>query len=146
MFLCDGRLVLLEHPHVAVVATARARFLCLPSDGHYWLIDVDGWDGTLADRTDTDSVSITVGSEANGGHFGFDPLALRCSTGTTVSFEWTGEGGAHNVAFEDGPEKSDIYAEAGTNFEVTLDEPGVYRYACAPHQSIGQRGGIVVEE
>ena len=112
----------------------------------HWLIDVDGWDGTLADRTDAEAVSIAVGSEANGGHFGFDPLAVRISTGTTVTFEWTGEGGAHNVAFEDGPEGSDIYAEAGTNFEVTLDEPGVYRYACAPHQSIGQRGGIVVEE
>jgi halocyanin-like protein len=112
----------------------------------HWLVDVDGWDGTLADRTDAESVSITVGAAGNGGHFAFDPLAVEISAGTTVSFEWTGDGGAHNVAFEDHAEASDINSEPGTHFEVTLDEPGVYRYACAPHQSIGQRGGIVVTE
>lgn len=115
-------------------------------DLDHWLVDVDGWDGSLADRTDTESVSITVGVAGNGGHFGFDPLAVQITTGTTVTFEWTGDGGAHNVAFQDGVETSDIYSEDGTHFEVTLDDPGVYRYACEPHQSIGQRGGIVVTE
>ena len=112
----------------------------------HWLVDVDGWDGSLEDRTDTESVSITVGAAGNGGHFGFDPLAVKISPGTTVAFEWTGDGGAHNVAFQDDGETSDIYSEAESHFEVTLDDPGVYRYACEPHRSIGQRGGIVVTE
>jgi len=112
----------------------------------HWLIDVDGWDGTLADRTESDTVSVTVGSPGNGGHFAFDPLALKCSTGTTIAFEWTGSGGAHDIAFQGDIEKSEIYSERGRNFEVTLDEPGVYRYTCRPHEGIGQRGGIVVDE
>ncbi|WP_372480700.1 halocyanin domain-containing protein [Halomicrobium sp. HM KBTZ05] len=115
-------------------------------DLDHWLIYVDGWDGTLADRTGLDTVTVTVGSPGNGGNFAFDPLALKCSTGTTVAFEWTGDGGAHNIGFQGDIEKSDIYSESGRHFEVTFDEPGVYPYACYPHEAIGQRGGIVVEE
>lgn len=35
MFLGGGRLDFLEHPHVGVVTTARARLLRLSSDGHW---------------------------------------------------------------------------------------------------------------
>lgn len=122
-----------------------------PSTGYdeldEWLFDVGNWGGDLTDRTDASTVSVIVGAEGNGGEFGFEPPALKVSTGTTVEWEWTGIGGGHDVAFESADiERSDIYTDEGVHFEHTFEESGVYRYTCRPHRGIGMKGGIVVEE
>lgn len=121
-----------------------------PSTGNQtvdmWMRDVQNFEGTVTDRTGSSTATITVGAEANGGAFGFAPPVMRISTGTTVKFEWTGDGGAHNVVFENADIHSgEVVAESGFHFEHTFGESGTYRYSCQPHQAIGQKGAIIVE-
>ncbi|MUW14957.1 halocyanin domain-containing protein [Halorubrum sp. CBA1125] len=111
-----------------------------------WLVDTNGYDGSITEQMDDELVEITAGAEGNGGDLAFDPHAVKVSAGTTVRWRWTGDGGAHNIAFEDGDiETASISAKSGVNFEHTFNETGVYRYACEPHRAIGQRGAIIVE-
>ncbi|ELZ58871.1 MULTISPECIES: halocyanin domain-containing protein [Halorubrum] len=121
-----------------------------PSSGYpavdEWLVDTNGYDGSVTDRTDERLVEITTGAEGNGGNLAFDPHAVKVSTETTVRWSWTGSGGAHDVAFEDADIGGEtIDAEPGVHFEHTFNEPGVFRYACRPHRAIGHRGAIIVE-
>ncbi|WP_458206972.1 halocyanin domain-containing protein [Haladaptatus sp. NG-SE-30] len=115
------------------------------SDPDYgdWFGDVDNFDGTV-DMTGKKTVTLEVGSEANGGGFGFGPAAVRVDPGTTVTWEWTGNGGSHNVAAEDGSFKSDMLSDAGATFEHTFEEKGITKYACEPHKSMGMKGAVVV--
>jgi halocyanin-like protein len=111
-----------------------------------WLWGIEGYEGEVTDRTDADAVTIRVGTEGYRGPFRFDPLLVKLSPGTTVRFEWTSEGGPHNVAFQEADVRfGEIETEPGVHFEHTFEEPGVYRYACEPHRAIGQRGALVVE-
>lgn len=94
----------------------------------------------------------------------FDPEGASVSAGTLVTFLNTS--GTHTVtAYEnDLPEGADYFASGGAGseaearkdiagglleegeiFEVTLSEPGTYRYFCIPHESAGMKGTIVVE-
>jgi halocyanin-like protein len=122
-----------------------------PPSGDYptvdeWLASVEGYDGTIPDRRDAPSVTITVGSAAGPDAFDFAPPAVKVSPGTTVTWVWTGDGGPHNVAFEDSDVRLDSFEpEPGVHFEHTFETTGVYRYACEPHESLGQRGAVVVE-
>ncbi|WP_283403154.1 halocyanin domain-containing protein [Halorubrum sp. DM2] len=121
-----------------------------PSSGYpavdEWLVDTNGYDGSVTDRTGENLVEITTGAEGNGGSFAFDPHAVKVSTETTVRWSWTGEGGAHDVAFEDADiDGATINAEPGVHFEYTFNETGVFRYACGPHREVGHRGAIIVE-
>lgn len=68
----------------------------------------------------------------------------RVDPGTTVTWEWTGEGGSHNVADIDGAFASEFFSEAGATFEYVADAEGVYRYECEPHSPMGMRGVLVV--
>jgi halocyanin-like protein len=106
-----------------------------------WLADVPNYDGSVADRTGDDSVTVAVG--AGNGLF-FDPPAVRVTTGTTVVWEWTGQGGQHNVAEETRAFESELATTEGTTFERTFDEPGVVRYLCVPHQAVGMKGVVEV--
>ncbi|SMO51215.1 halocyanin domain-containing protein [Halorubrum cibi] len=111
-----------------------------------WLVDTNGYDGTIADRTDEDLVEVVTGADGNGGHLAFEPHAVKISAGTTVRWAWTGEGGGHDVVFEDVDVGSEgIAVEPGIHFEHTFNETGVFRYACRPHRALGHRGAIVVE-
>lgn len=111
-----------------------------------WAVESSNFDGTVADETDADTATVTVGAEGNGGRFAFDPPVVKVSPGTTVEWEWTGEGGSHSVVFQDvdidsgSPEPS-----SGVNFEHTFEESGSYLYACAPHEALDMRGAVVVE-
>ena len=108
--------------------------------------DSSNFDGSVADTTGQDEVTVTVGAEGNGGAFAFDPPAVRVSPGTTVVWEWNGEGGTHNVVAEDGSfESGSAVAEAGTTFEHTFEEAGTFLYNCEPHASLGMKGAVVVE-
>lgn len=60
----------------------------------------DTYDGTILDRRDQTEVTVAVGSQGNGDHYAFDPSAVAISAGTEVLWDWTGEGGQHNVEAE----------------------------------------------
>ncbi|MES3516684.1 MAG: halocyanin domain-containing protein [Natronomonas sp.] len=104
------------------------------------------YDGTIEDATGTDEVVVAVG--AGDGGLAFDPPALRIDAGTTVVWEWTGDGGAHNVAsteesssdFESGSAVDD----ADETFEQSFDDDGLQYYRCTPHQTVGMYGAIEV--
>ena len=112
-----------------------------------YLSETSNFDGTVSDMTGQDTVTVSVGAEANGGAFGFDPAAVQISTGTTVEFEWTGEGAAHNVVSpDDGPLDSGSAVDtSGVEYEYTFEETGTFLYECTPHSSLGMKGAIVVE-
>lgn len=123
-----------------------------PPSGAYpavddWLASVEGYDGTIPDRRDRPRVTITVGSAAGPDAFDFAPPAVKIAPGTTVTWVWSGDGGPHNVAFEDRDLRLDSFEPGpGVHFEHTFETTGVYRYACEPHERLGQRGAIIVEE
>jgi halocyanin-like protein len=104
-----------------------------------WFDNVGNYDGVV-DATGEDEVAVTVGAEGNGGTFAFDPAAFRVDSGTTVVWEWTGDGGAEDGSFE-----SELQSDAGATFEHTFEESGTYEYACTPHKSMGMKGAVVVE-
>ena len=96
----------------------------------------------------------------------FDPQTITVSVGETVTFT-NGSSASHSVtAYEDEiPEGAEYFSSGGfsseqdardsvaesilnsdATFEVTLDEPGTYKYFCIPHESQGMTGTIEVEE
>ncbi|WP_255198392.1 halocyanin domain-containing protein [Halorarius litoreus] len=108
-----------------------------------WFANVSNADGVVDERG-TPRVTVQVGAEGNGGGFAFEPAAVRVDPGTTVVWEWTGEGGAHNVADEDGAFESDLVGEAGHTFSHAFDAAGVSLYACTPHKAMGMKGAVIV--
>jgi halocyanin-like protein len=126
----------------AIGASGRAAAQSGPYDGY--LSDVGNFDGTTVDRTGQSEVTIQVGTQGNGGAFAFDPPALQVDPGTTVVWEWTGEGGSHNVVDEAGTFESELVAEEGHTFEYTFEEAGVAKYFCTPHKGLGMKGVVAV--
>jgi halocyanin-like protein len=110
-----------------------------------WMSGVENYDGVV-DETGSSEVTVTVGAEGNGGHYAFEPAAIRVSTGTTVVWEWTGKGASHNVVAEEGGDmESELTQEKGFTFEHTFEEPGTVNYQCTPHVSLGMKGVVIVE-
>ncbi|QIB76570.1 halocyanin domain-containing protein [Halogeometricum borinquense] len=111
-----------------------------------WVVDSSNFDGNIADRTETNTATVTVGAEGNGGHFAFDPPVLKIAAGTTVEWKWSDEGNPHNVVFKNADIKSEkLVDKPGVHFENTFDEPGTYLYACKPHGPLGMKGAVIVE-
>lgn len=108
-----------------------------------WFDNVSNFSG-IVDKTEQRQITVEVGTEANDGYFGYDPPAIRVSPGTTVVWEWTGEGGSHNVVSSSGTFESDLTNQAGHTYEHTFEKAGVYTYYCSPHKSLGMKGAIVV--
>nr|WP_135806615.1 halocyanin domain-containing protein [Halorussus marinus] len=108
-----------------------------------WFEDVGNYDGVV-DETGSDEVTISVGAQGNGGGFAFGPAAVRVDPGTTVVWEWTGDGGSHNVVAENGDFESELTDETGHTFEHTPEESGIVTYACSPHKTMGMKGALVV--
>jgi halocyanin-like protein len=109
-----------------------------------WMSNVGNY-SEVVDETGSSEVTVQVGAEANGGGFGFGPAAVQVDPGTTVIWEWTGEGGQHNVVAQDGASfDSELVADAGFTFEHTFEEEGATTYYCQPHQSLGMKGVVVV--
>lgn len=123
-----------------------------PYGGYLAQFEANLFNGTTADRTGQDAVTIRVG--AGDGGLAFDPPAVVVDPGTTVTWEWTGEGGGHNVIND--PEAGDAEAElfnsgetvneAGFTFEHTFEEgqAGAHPYFCSPHQTLGMVGVVAV--
>jgi len=106
----------------------------------------DGNSDDPVDETGSGEVRIVVGARTNGGYFGFDPDAVRVSPGTTVTWEWSGRGGEHNVVHEGGEFESELTDEEGHTFSHTFDAAGTYDYVCSPHREQGMTGTVIVEE
>ena len=111
--------------------------------------DANLYEGTdsIADETGSDSVTISVGAGSNG--LAFDPPAVRVSSGTEITWEWTGEGGGHNVVSNDMPDGGTELDSGSPQVErdpysETLETAGVYTYQCDPHSASGMHGGIIV--
>ncbi len=115
-----------------------------PAEFDGWFDNVDNYDGVV-DRTGEEEITVQVGSQANGGGFGFGPAAVAVSPGTTVVWEWTGEGGSHDVQADDGSFASEMVGDAGHTFSHTFDETGTTKYYCMPHKTMGMKGAVVVE-
>ncbi len=129
---------------VAATATGATGTAMAQSDQTYdgYLDNAGNYDGTTVDLTGRESVTIDVGA---GNGLQFAPPAVQVDPGTTVTWEWTGNGGAHNVVAEDDSFRSgDTVADEGTTFEQTLDEEGVVKYYCNPHQAGGMKGVVAV--
>jgi len=115
----------------------------------------DSWDGTLADETGTDTVTIGVGAEGNDGAFAYEPSAVVITVGSTVEWNWTGEGNPHNVEALPAEQLGESDFEfssgeaaggSGVQYTRTFEETGVALYHCEPHYSLGMKGAIVVVE
>mgnify|MGYP000002769892 CR=1 FL=1 len=108
-----------------------------------WFDGVPNYDGTV-DATGQDAVTVTVGASGEGGPLIFGPAAVHVDPGTTVTWEWSGEGGQHNVAADDDSFASELTGEAGFTYSQTFEEAGVVRYVCDPHEPAGMKGAVVV--
>jgi halocyanin-like protein len=114
--------------------------------------DWGGWlsgvDGGFTDARGESEVTVEVGASGNGGNFAFAPAGLWVDPGTTVRFEWTGQGSSHNVVTEEGPAdlNSDLYTAPGVNYEYTFEEgdAGITTYYCEPHIDLGMQGAVAV--
>jgi len=117
-----------------------------PPDFGGFLDAVGNFSGSVVDATGQDTATVEVGVEANGGAYGFGPAAIHVDNGATVQFEWTGNGGGHNVVSNgEGPlDSGSAVSSSGVNYEHTFEEDGIYNYVCAPHQSLGMKGSVVV--
>jgi len=119
----------------------------VPAFGAY-LDDANGYsEDSIVDARGEDSVTVDVG--AGSGGIAFDPAAVWISPGTTVTWEWTGEGGGHNVIAKDGPAGLDSGSptESGTyEYDFTDDDAGITTYFCKPHETSGMKGGVAVGE
>jgi halocyanin-like protein len=110
---------------------------------------LDGIDGGYQDMRGSSEVTVEVGAQGNGGALAFAPAGIWVDPGTTVTWEWTGEGGGHNVIAEEGPASLDSgapVAEAGETYEHTFseEEAGITKYYCAPHEALGMLGAVAV--
>ncbi len=131
-----------------------------PDDEPYngYLSEEGTWGEETADAGALDEVRIEVGAPGNGGDFAFNPAAVVVGVGTDIIWEWTGNGGPHNVVHDpDGHPEQDEQrfnsddvtdqptpAVEGTTFEWVAESPGFYPYVCEPHESIEMKGVIVV--
>lgn len=107
--------------------------------------------------TEPDDATVVEMITDNQGVY-FDPKGILVEPGTTVRF--VNESGNHGttayhpvneehprrIPTDAEPWNSDIYAESGRHFEVTVEVEGVYDYYCPPHESMGMVGRIVVGE
>ncbi|ERH04653.1 MAG: plastocyanin [Halorubrum sp. J07HR59] len=102
--------------------------------------------GSEEDARGQDEVTVIVGAGEQG--LAFSPTKLWIDPGTTVTFEWAGQGGSHNVETIEGPSQmeADLASEEGYTYEYefTEAEAGITAYQCNPHKSIGMFGGIAV--
>ena len=108
-----------------------------------WLSNVGNAD-EVVDRTGQEEVTVEVGAGENA--LAFDPPAVQIDPGTRVVWEWTGEGGQHNVVVQDHDVESPLQEEEGVTYALDFDGTGIVTYVCAPHEAAGMKGAVVVGE
>lgn len=144
-----GRRAFMRAGAGAVAAAAASASVAAQETVDYggWFEGVSNYDGTTVDMTGQSQVTVIVGAEGNGGAFAFDAPAIRVDPGTTVTWEWTGEGGSHNVVEDSssgGHYESELMSESGSTFTLTFESEGISKYYCQPHESLGMKGAVVV--
>ncbi|WP_424008254.1 halocyanin domain-containing protein [Haloferax denitrificans] len=107
---------------------------------------LDGIDGGYEDLRGQSEVTIEVGASGNGGSLAFAPAGIWIDPGTTVTWEWTGEGGGHNVVASEGAslDSGAAVSEAGSTYEYTFESGGITKYHCVPHEALGMLGAVAV--
>jgi len=105
--------------------------------------------GTYQDARGESEVTVQVGAGDSG--LAFDATKLWVDPGTTITFEWTGNGGAHNVQNVEGPaslDSGDPVGEEGATYEYETSEEdvGITHYHCVPHTAVGMHAGLAVGE
>ncbi len=115
---------------------------------------LDGIDGGYQDLRGQDEVRVEVGASGNGGNLAFAPAGVWVDEGTTVVWEWTGEGGAHNVVVdEENTDFENVHTdldsgspvdEEGFEYEYTFEEGGRTGYVCVPHRGVNMFGAVAV--
>jgi len=85
--------------------------------------------------------AVTVEVSAIHATLRFSPAQVNISVGDTVN--WTGLGGGHNVAADDGSFRSGN-AGAVPSFSHTFTSAGSFGYHCEPHQGFGMVGTMNV--
>jgi serine/threonine-protein kinase len=123
----------------------------IPTAVHNYLVENEAnlYEEEMVDHTGEDSVTVEVGAGGQG--FAFNAPLINVDPGTEVTWEWTGEGGGHNVSpdgdtdFEDFG-SDEIVDESGHTVESTFEETGAALYVCVPHRAQGMAGGIAVTE
>lgn len=119
----------------------------VPTEAHEYLTENEAnlYEGSMEDMTGQDAVTIMNGA---GTGFAFDPPLVQIDPGTEVTWEWTGEGGAHNVSSTE-PSATEFRSGdpmiEGT-WSHTFEEAGFQSYHCEPHSGSGMHGAIVVGE
>jgi len=115
-----------------------------------WPSGAKGNVGSYQDARGESEVTVQVGA---GDGLAFDPTLLWVDTGTTITFEWTGSGGSHNVQTVEGGgpaslDSGDPVGEEGYTYEyeVTEEDAGITHYHCVPHTTTGMHGGLAVGE
>lgn len=119
-----------------------SEFVTVEPDYGDWFDDVPNYERTLDWRGQSD-VTVRTGTGSDG--YEYDPPAILVDANTTVTWEWTGQGGMHTVTHTDGLFESDYLGAEGDTFAYTFSDPGTYKYYCVPHQTMGQKGAIVIE-
>ncbi|TKX84559.1 halocyanin, partial [Halorubrum sp. SS5] len=79
----------------AGAATATAGTAAAQEVAPDWPSGAEGNVGSYTDARGQDSVTISVGAGDQG--LAFDPTLVWVDEGTTITWEWTGAGGDHNV-------------------------------------------------
>ena len=105
--------------------------------------------GSYTDARGQDEVTISVGAGSSG--LAFDPTLVWVDEGTTIVWEWTGNGGDHNVQNVEGPAGLDSGSPVGEEgytyeYETGSGDAGITHYHCTPHDAVGMHGGIAVGE
>lgn len=109
-----------------------------------WFNGVSNYDSTIDARGQSE-VTVKVGSQGNNGYFAYAPPAVAVSPGTEVRWEWTGDGGAHDVSAEQGAfDSGEPVRNPESPFTYTFDSPAIYKYFCTPHRTLGMRGAVFV--
>ena len=117
----------------------------VPEEIHNFLEHANEYDDSIDDQTGESEIRVEVG--AGSGGLAFSPAAVRVDEGTTIVWEWTGEGGGHDVVSTGDSEfdfESDRTDEAGHEFEHTFDGTGIALYECRPHRNQGMLGAVEV--
>ncbi|TKX57412.1 halocyanin domain-containing protein [Halorubrum sp. SS7] len=135
----------------AGAATATAGTAAAQEVAPDWPSGAEGNVGSYTDARGQDSVTISVGAGDQG--LAFDPTLVWVDEGTTITWEWTGAGGDHNVQTVDGggPASLDSGSPVGEEgytyeYETSSEDAGITHYHCVPHTAVGMHGGIAVGE
>jgi plastocyanin len=107
-------------------------------------------------RSESSLEVIEMRSDTLGSRVWFDPLGLHVEPGTTMRWivrenvhtttAYHPQNDHHSLRIPERatPWDSGFLVRPGAHFDVTLVEPGVYDYYCAPHEAAGMVGRIVV--